>query len=119
STAAGVITKVHVKVGDKVNVGQRLLSVSSEAAAAPAKAKSPQPAATKAKATATEPEPEPEAAPETEPAPEEPAADGSGAPVASPAIRRLARELKLDLTRVRGSARGGRITMEDLAAYIQ
>jgi pyruvate dehydrogenase E2 component (dihydrolipoamide acetyltransferase) len=41
------------------------------------------------------------------------------APAAAPSIRKLARDLGLDLTRVRGSARGGRIMLEDVRAYIQ
>jgi len=38
---------------------------------------------------------------------------------ASPTVRRLANELGIDLTRVRGSQRGGRVAVEDLRAYIQ
>jgi pyruvate dehydrogenase E2 component (dihydrolipoamide acetyltransferase) len=41
------------------------------------------------------------------------------APPASPSIRKLARELGIDLRRVRGSERGGRIVMEDVRKYIQ
>jgi pyruvate dehydrogenase E2 component (dihydrolipoamide acetyltransferase) len=37
----------------------------------------------------------------------------------SPTVRRLAHELGIDLTRVRGSQRGGRVGVEDLRAYIQ
>jgi pyruvate dehydrogenase E2 component (dihydrolipoamide acetyltransferase) len=38
---------------------------------------------------------------------------------AAPSVRKLAQELGLDLTRVRGSQRGGRITLEDVRAYVQ
>jgi pyruvate dehydrogenase E2 component (dihydrolipoamide acetyltransferase) len=38
---------------------------------------------------------------------------------AAPSIRKMARDLGIDLSRVRGSARGGRILMEDVRAYIQ
>ena len=38
---------------------------------------------------------------------------------ASPTVRRLANELGIDLTRVRGSQRGGRVAVEDLRAYIR
>ncbi len=38
---------------------------------------------------------------------------------AAPSIRKLARDLGIDLTRVRGCARGGRIVLEDVRAYIQ
>src|SRR5262245_53333959 len=113
STAAGVVDKVHVKVGDKISVGQRVLSVSDAKGdgSTPAKTK-PAPAAPKAKAPAAQPEPERESAPE------EPESDSDVSPAASPTIRKLARELGLDLKRVRGTARGGRITMEDLRAHI-
>jgi pyruvate dehydrogenase E2 component (dihydrolipoamide acetyltransferase) len=45
--------------------------------------------------------------------------DPAVAPAAAPAIRKIARELGLDLRRVRGSERGGRIVMADLRAYVQ
>jgi pyruvate dehydrogenase E2 component (dihydrolipoamide acetyltransferase) len=44
--------------------------------------------------------------------------EGGPPPAASPSIRKLARQLGIDLGRVRGSARGGRIVQEDLRAYI-
>jgi len=40
-------------------------------------------------------------------------------PAAAPSIRKLARDLGIDLAKVRGSARGGRIVLEDVRAYIQ
>jgi pyruvate dehydrogenase E2 component (dihydrolipoamide acetyltransferase) len=51
----------------------------------------------------------------------EPGAEGKPgmAPATAPSIRKLARELGIDLTRVRGSAPGGRIVLEDVRAYIQ
>jgi pyruvate dehydrogenase E2 component (dihydrolipoamide acetyltransferase) len=110
STAAGVVTKIYVKSGDKISVGQRLISLSGgdqpAAAAAPA-----------AKRAAPEPEPEPSAG--------EPAAEAGeeipkpvAAPVASPSVRRLARELGIDLSKVRGSEAGGRIARGDIRAYL-
>ncbi len=110
STAAGVVTKIYVKAGDKISVGQRLISLSEgdqpAAAAMPA-----------AKRAAPEPEPE---------TPAEEPATGAGeeipkpvaAPVASPSIRKLARELGIDLSKVRGSEAGGRIVSGDIRAYI-
>ena len=110
SPAAGVVTKIYVKSGDKISVGQRLISLSGgdqpAAAAAPA-----------AKRAAPEPEPETPV--------EEPAAEAGeeipkpvAAPVASPSVRRLARELGIDLSKVRGSEAGGRIARGDLRAHI-
>jgi pyruvate dehydrogenase E2 component (dihydrolipoamide acetyltransferase) len=48
-----------------------------------------------------------------------PAVDPSGLPYASPAIRRFARELGVDLKRVQGSGNKGRIVREDVAGFIK
>jgi pyruvate dehydrogenase E2 component (dihydrolipoamide acetyltransferase) len=53
------------------------------------------------------------------PAPSEPAPAPKHLPYASPAIRRFARELGVDLTHVRGSARKGRITKDDVQQYVK
>jgi pyruvate dehydrogenase E2 component (dihydrolipoyllysine-residue acetyltransferase) len=111
ATAGGVVAKIHVKPGDKINVGQRLISLNDggKPSAGPAPAAKPAPA------------PEPEAAAaegetvEAEELPSQPAA----APVASPSVRRVARELGIDLSRIRGSESGGRIVLGDVRAYIQ
>jgi pyruvate dehydrogenase E2 component (dihydrolipoamide acetyltransferase) len=121
STAAGVVEKVHVKSGDRVGVGQRLLTLAG-GAATPAVAPVAKPAAPKAKAS---PKPSPEPEPETEEVAEEAAVEtedaGSSpvaAPVASPSLRRMARELGIDLAKIRGSEPGGRIVVGDVRAYI-
>ena len=117
ATAAGTVARVYVKPGDKVSVGQRLLALSETGvtAAAPSAKPAPGPAP-------SVPEPEPV---ETRLGPEEPEGGApshepqTGAvPAAAPSIRKLARDLGIDLTRVRGSARGGRILLEDVRAYI-
>ena len=117
ATASGLVTKVFIKPGDKLSVGQRILALSQNGrTATPASPASPD-RSPKTKTPAPPPEPgegvEADAA-STEPGPR------SDAPVAaSPAIRKLARDLGLDLSRVRGTARGGRITMEDLRGHLQ
>jgi pyruvate dehydrogenase E2 component (dihydrolipoamide acetyltransferase) len=116
ATAAGTIAKVFVKVGDKISVGQKLVSLSG-GGPAPAAAQPAAEPAPKAKAAAPEPEPEPDEEVSAESA--ESTETSNAAVAASPVIRRLARDLGIDLVRVRGSARGGRVTMEDLRAYIQ
>jgi pyruvate dehydrogenase E2 component (dihydrolipoamide acetyltransferase) len=116
SSGAGTVTKIFVKTGDKVSVGQKLVSLSGDGAATPA-AKPPVEAVRQKGKT-----PKPEEPSEEEAAPAEPAEsfeESNAAVAASPVIRKLARDLGIDLTRVRGTARGGRITMEDLRAYIQ
>lgn len=115
SSAGGTVAKVFVKAGDKISVGQKILAVSGDGAAAAAQ--KPATEAPKPKAKAAEPEPEPEEEPQSEPG--ESVEASNAAVAASPAIRKLARDLGIDLARVRGSARGGRVTIEDLRAYIQ
>jgi pyruvate dehydrogenase E2 component (dihydrolipoamide acetyltransferase) len=111
SPSAGVVSKILVALGDKISVGQPILSLEG-GSPAPATPAAPAPAGPPAR-----PAPPPRED-ETEPAAwEEPPPDGSE-PVASPAIRRLARELGLDLRRIHGSAEAGRIVMDDLRAYI-
>ena len=44
---------------------------------------------------------------------------GESPAVFGDALRRLALELGLDLRRIRGTERGGRVVMADLRAYIQ
>jgi pyruvate dehydrogenase E2 component (dihydrolipoamide acetyltransferase) len=120
STAAGTVTRIFVKAGDKIRAGQRILSLGeSGAAALPAAKPEAAPARSRERLIQT---PSPEQMPVVlEQEVLEPIAEGKegSAPAASPSIRKLARDLGIDLTRVRGSARGGRIMMEDVRAYIQ
>jgi pyruvate dehydrogenase E2 component (dihydrolipoamide acetyltransferase) len=120
STAAGVVSKIFVKNGDKISVGQRIVSVTDGGAPSTA----PAAPATRAEA---KPVPKPRApqpvqeAPEEEPVEEnfEAVEQSNGSVAAAPSIRRLASELGIDLTRIRGSERGGRIVLSDVRAYIQ
>lgn len=120
ATAGGVVAKIHVKAGDKISVGQRLVTLSGAAeapAAAPAKpaAKSPAP-----KRPAPEPEPDVEVDEEASvEASEEESAEAVAAPVASPSLRRWARELGINLGKIRGSGPGGRVETNDVKKYIQ
>jgi pyruvate dehydrogenase E2 component (dihydrolipoamide acetyltransferase) len=107
SSHGGVVTDVHVKVGDKVAKGSLVAVVRGAAAAgvAPAPAVAA-PAPTAAVASA----PSPAATPATEkhvptaalPA-HEPSAPKGALPHASPSIRKLARELGVPLEEVKGS----------------
>jgi pyruvate dehydrogenase E2 component (dihydrolipoamide acetyltransferase) len=56
---------------------------------------------------------------ESDESPEEAPADGHAASAAGPAVRRLARQLGVDLRQVRPSGDGGRITAEDVQAYVR
>ncbi len=116
ASAGGVVAKIHVKAGDKVSVGQRLVTLSgaSEAPAAPAPKAAPAKAAAPKRST---PEPEPEAEEVIEVSEEE-TTDAVAAPIASPSLRRWARELGINLGKIRGSGPGGRIETSDVKSYI-
>ena len=117
STGAGVVTKVHVKSGDRVGVGQPLITLSGGGAVAPAAAAVPKPAAKKVVAKVAPVEDENEDEDETIAEAEEEISDAAIA--ASPSIRKMARELGINLSKVRGSESGGRIVIGDVRAYIQ
>ena len=118
STAAGVVEKIHVKAGDRISIGQKLLTLAGGAApAAPTAAPAAKPAAKKAPAKSA---PEPEVEETVEDAVEvEEEADSSVVPVASPSIRKMTRELGINLAKIKGSANGGRIVIGDVRAYVQ
>jgi len=118
SNLAGTVSKVFVKPGDKISVGHRLLSLSD--GAAPASSPAAAPVAAKAAPAIRVMEPEPMQSPNAE----EPSvtsidSPGDAVPSAAPSIRKMARELGLDLTKIKGSQRGGRIILEDVRNYIQ
>ena len=114
STATGKVEKIYIKNGDRISIGQRLIAVAGEGQ--PAAAPSAQPAPAKAPAKKT-------AAPAPEEAEEEAPVEDDGEivnpdPVASPSVRRMARELEIDLHKIRGSESGGRVVAGDLRNYI-
>ena len=106
---AGVVKEILVKAGDKVSTGSLIMKF-EVAGAAPVAAAAPQAAA-----------PAPTAAPSA------PAATASDTDVtsaksfahATPVIRRLAREFGVNLDKVKGTGRKGRIVKEDIQAYVK
>ena len=132
SSHAGVVKELKVKLGDKVTEGSLILmleasdaaAASAAPAAAPALAASaPVPAAPAAPAVAPAPAPARAAAPASV-APAAPAAAaviaGNGQrPHASPSVRKFARELGVDLSRVNGTGPKGRILLEDVQGFVK
>ena len=123
ATAGGRIRDVKVRPGDKVSQGD-VLAIVEVAGAAPAEPPAATPAPAPARAAVPPPLPVPP------PAPLAPVAlngnghangNGNGQAVvhASPAIRRFARELGVQLVTVRGSGPNGRITREDVQAFVK
>jgi pyruvate dehydrogenase E2 component (dihydrolipoamide acetyltransferase) len=130
--ASGVVGEILAKIGDKVSMGVPLLTLEEEGAAAPAPAAptpapaapAPAPASPPARAATPSELEQPEkvaAAPASASAqtagPNPAVADFSGVN-AGPAVRRLARELGIDLTTISGSGEKGRITREDVKAAL-
>ena len=121
ATTAGTVTQIFVKAGDKIKVGQRILSLEESGAAGAPPAARPERARERSREKLIQtpsPEQVPVAAEEEVLAPDTESQPGAG-PAAAPSIRKLARDLGIDLTRIRGSARGGRIVLEDVRAYLQ
>ena len=176
SNVAGTVKEIKVKAGDKVKVGQLILTLDDGAAGNPESAATQESKADAKADAAPAPKEQPagapeegglsqKASPEPKPAaaaaergaaernkgiaepPEGQAADAprqkrgevvdinrgarqpqsapaaevaaGPAPPAAPSVRRLARELGVDITRVTGSGEGGRISVEDIQAYVK
>jgi len=127
SPVAGVVRELKVKLGDKVAEGSLIVVLETGAAAPAAGASPPKPAASAppaAAAPASTATPAPEPAPA--PAPDTPAAatapvDGGAfkAAHASPSVRKFARELGVDLSRVQGAGPKGRILHEDVQNFVK
>jgi 2-oxoisovalerate dehydrogenase E2 component (dihydrolipoyl transacylase) len=121
SPITGVVSSLSGDVGEMVAVGSALVEFDSDAAAV--STSEPEPSSEPESEAEPEPSSEPEPAPAPEPAPlaPEPVAAPvapSGKVLASPAIRRRAREAGVDLSQVRGSGPAGRVRHADLDAYI-
>jgi pyruvate dehydrogenase E2 component (dihydrolipoamide acetyltransferase) len=121
SPASGTVTKLYVKEGDQIKVGAMLLALTEEGGTVAV-----QPPVTAIEVTADDDEEGETPAPVGLPEPAAlssvlPGATSSSAapPPASPSIRKMARELGIDLLRVKGSERGGRIVLADVRRYIQ
>ena len=145
STLAGKITAVNVKAGDKVKVGQAILSVEDGASAAATPPAAPKPAPVQQAAPPPPPPPPTESARPAErgdvaPAdrvrapgtpgldkvvdfargtrtPVEPQSPDEPAAPAAPSVRRMARELGVDIDDVVGTGDEGRISIEDVKAH--
>ena len=117
ATAAGTIAEVRVKPGDRVSQGTVIATLSAaRTAAAPAPQPRVQPETPAAAAPADTVESTAPAAPPVAQA----ATSQNGAPVhASPAIRRFARELGVDLRALRGSGPHGRVTRDDVQNFVK
>jgi len=121
STHAGVVKEVKVNVGDSISEGDLVVvlesSTGSSTAPAASVAASSAPSASLATpaavsaAQASAPSAAPNTRPETTPV--------AGVSHASPSVRKYARELGVDVAKVVGSGPKGRVTQEDVQAYVK
>jgi pyruvate dehydrogenase E2 component (dihydrolipoamide acetyltransferase) len=110
---AGVLSEIKVQAGTTVQVNTVVATIGGTVgASAPAAAPSaPAPSAAKPEAQAP-------AAPATEESEEEVVSASGDRVRTSPLVRKLAKEANVDLAKVRGSGMGGRITKEDIQAFV-
>ena len=114
---AGTVQKVLLKVGDKVSMGTPVLELLTQGAATPAVNAEPAPAPSQPVAKAAPPSRPSVAAEPANNAAE--AAVSSARVYAGPAVRKLARELGVDLGKVTGTGPRKRIQKEDVHAYVK
>lgn len=121
SPVAGVVKELKIKVGDKVAKGSLILILDETAGTAPVA-----PAQSAAEAVSTTPapavaavEPPPHPVAKPDPVPLEPQDLTVSKPHASPSIRMFARELGVDLSKVKGTGLKGRVTREDVQAFVK
>ncbi|MBM3289354.1 MAG: hypothetical protein FJY92_04310, partial [Candidatus Hydrogenedentes bacterium] len=112
SNVAGTVTEIRVREGQPLRVGEIVLLVSDNGVPAEPAAK-PAPAKAEAPKAVSVPAPTPRAAVQSAPV-----VPSAGAPIpASPSVRRLAREIGVDVSTVPGSGPGGRVTIEDVKSF--
>ncbi len=121
--SGGTVERLLVKVGDRVSEGSPILLLQAGDGAMtppPSLISQQEPPPTPQPVTAA---PAPAAGSAAAPAPaapvdRAPAAD-FGQVHASPSVRRIARELTVDLTKIKGTGEKGRITKEDVIAFLK
>lgn len=111
SPFAGSVTATLAESGSKIKVGQVVMRYETAESAGQVAAERPA-----SVAVAAAPRAVPPPTPAVDPAPAAPASTHAAA---APSVRRMARELGVDLARVRGSGAGGRILIGDLAGFLR
>ena len=126
ATADGTVEEMLIKVGDKIKTGADILKMKVEAAESSASEPESEPAEKPDSGSDSESKPSDkpaESAPQKS-APPAPSAEASkpssgGKVYAGPAVRKLARELGVDLTQVNGTGAKSRIVKEDIHEFVK
>ncbi len=113
SSHSGIVKEVKVKVGDNLSEGSVVVILEGGASGVSAPAAAPAMQATKAV------EPPIPRAPAPPPISNTPAPVDTSVSHASPSVRKFARELGVTITQVKGSGPKGRITQEDVQAFVK
>jgi len=120
SSHSGVVKEVKVKIGDSLSEGSVVIMLeegASSTTAAPAAVPAPVAAAPQAKAPAVEPPIK--LAPPPPPVSNTPPPVDDNVSHASPSVRKFARELGVTVSQVKGTGPKGRITQDDVQAYVK
>jgi pyruvate dehydrogenase E2 component (dihydrolipoamide acetyltransferase) len=121
SPASGKVVSLAVKEGDKVSQGDLILTLETAAAEAPAES-APEPPKSEPAPAPAAPAPQQQAASRPQRSSEKLAEDVSSAGsevYAGPAVRKLARQLGVQLNDVKASGPRGRITKDDIRDYVK
>ena len=125
ASQGGVVKEVKVKVGDKVAKGSVVVVVEggAQAAAPAAKSEAAAPAAKSEAKAEAKPEAAASSAPAARPAPAAALEDANlkpgQLPHASPSVRKFARELGVNLSKVKGTGPKERITADDVRGFVK
>ncbi|MEQ5206689.1 MULTISPECIES: pyruvate dehydrogenase complex dihydrolipoyllysine-residue acetyltransferase [Proteus] len=111
---AGVVKEIKIAVGDKVKTGSLIMTFEVAGAAPVAQAPAPAAVAPASSAPAA-----PAKAQATAPVAKEEFVENDAYVHATPVIRRLAREFGVNLAKVKGTGRKGRILREDVQSYVK
>ncbi len=118
SPAAGKVVSVSVKEGDAIAVGQPVLQLDSGESDSQEQEPDPKESDAPSRPAASQPAANSRAAAPRE-TPRVEFDENAPQPAASPTVRRIARQIGLDLRRVPAGGRGGRVELADLQEFIQ
>ena len=119
SPVAGTVREIRIKVGDKVSEGALVLMLEASGDAPAVSKAAPAPAVAAPQPVKAPPAPAAKPAPVAAPVAASVDEAAFGKAHASPSVRRIARELGVDLSRVKGSGPKDRVVKEDVQAYVK